>query len=123
MTILWKLTVINHKSRNGLHTSKIYLLYIDFRRDLGLAVLTQVTKKAMTLFASTNFVLDPEKEERAKDMYQNYVADYRSQLKFGDEEQEQTGEPRVCISHACYVNFNVFLQQKLLQVCTLSTKR
>ncbi|OXU30933.1 hypothetical protein TSAR_013161 [Trichomalopsis sarcophagae] len=57
----------------------------------GLAVLAQVTKKAITLFASTNFVLDPEKEERARDMYQNYVADYRSQLKFGDEEQEQTG--------------------------------
>lgn len=58
----------------------------------GLAVLSQVTRKAITLFGLTNFGLDKEKRERAKDIYQTYIADYRSKLKFGAEEEEQTGK-------------------------------
>ena len=39
----------------------------------------------------SNFELDKDREERAKDLYQTYVSNYRSKIKFKDAEVEPTG--------------------------------
>lgn len=41
-------------------------------------MLTQITRKMGVLFGISNFELDKEKDERAKQLYQNYVADYNT---------------------------------------------
>lgn len=40
----------------------------------------------------SNFELDKDREERAKDLYQTYVSNYRSKIKFKDAEVEPTGD-------------------------------
>lgn len=59
---------------------------------LGLALLSTVSRKVGALFGMSNFEFDKDREERAKDLYQTYVSDYRSKLKFKDTEMEPTGE-------------------------------
>lgn len=41
-------------------------------------MLTQITRKMGVLFGISNFEFDKEKDERAKQLYQNYVADYNT---------------------------------------------
>ncbi|XP_076248774.1 uncharacterized protein LOC143188423 [Calliopsis andreniformis] len=57
----------------------------------GLALLSTVSRKVGALFGMSNFEFDGDREERAKDLYQTYVSDYRSRLKFADVESEPTG--------------------------------
>ncbi|XP_024947549.1 uncharacterized protein LOC107274516 [Cephus cinctus] len=57
----------------------------------GLTLLTQVTRKVGMLFSMSGFQLDEEREVRAKDLYQTYISDYRSKLKYGVGEPEPTG--------------------------------
>ena len=61
---------------------------------LALILLAQVTQKATLLFGMSNFTLDSEKEERARDLYQSYVSDYKSNLIFGQDEPEPSGKFR-----------------------------
>ncbi|KAL2714157.1 myosin-9-like isoform X1 [Vespula squamosa] len=46
---------------------------------------TQLTRAMSILFGISNFELDKEKNERAKQLYQNYVADYISNFTFGKD--------------------------------------
>ncbi|XP_043285792.1 LOW QUALITY PROTEIN: uncharacterized protein [Venturia canescens] len=66
---------------------------IDFKFEGGaLNLLSRVSGKVNTLFAMSNIELDPGDEARAKDLYQRYVADHRSKLKYEEEEEaEPTG--------------------------------
>ncbi|KAJ8664714.1 hypothetical protein QAD02_006376 [Eretmocerus hayati] len=57
----------------------------------GLAVLEQVTLKAVTLFHMTDFDLNEERQEIAQDHYDAYITQYHSKLRFGDGEEEETG--------------------------------
>ncbi|XP_071873648.1 uncharacterized protein [Bombus fervidus] len=57
----------------------------------GLSLLSTVSRKVGALFGMSNFELDKDREERAKDLYQTYVSNYRSKIKFKDAEVEPTG--------------------------------
>ncbi|CAK9829512.1 hypothetical protein ANTRET_LOCUS6833 [Anthophora retusa] len=57
----------------------------------GLALLSTVSRKVGALFGMSNFEFDKDREERAKDLYQTYVSNYRSKLKFDDTGLEPTG--------------------------------
>ncbi|XP_076764354.1 uncharacterized protein LOC143431473 [Xylocopa sonorina] len=57
----------------------------------GLTLLSTVSRKVGALFGMSNFEFDKDREERAKDLYQTYVSNYRSKLKFDDVEFEPTG--------------------------------
>ncbi|XP_020719488.1 synaptonemal complex protein 1 [Bombus terrestris] len=57
----------------------------------GLTLLSTVSRKVGALFGMSNFELDKDREERAKDLYQTYVSNYRSKIKFKDAEVEPTG--------------------------------
>ncbi|KOC61449.1 hypothetical protein WH47_05053 [Habropoda laboriosa] len=57
----------------------------------GLALLSTVGRKVGALFGMSNFEFDKDREERAKDLYQTYVSNYRSKLKFDDTGLEPTG--------------------------------
>ncbi|XP_017893227.1 uncharacterized protein LOC108632883 [Ceratina calcarata] len=57
----------------------------------GLALLSTVSRKVGALFGMSNFEFDKDREERARDMYQTYVSNYRSKQKFDDAGLEPTG--------------------------------
>ncbi|KAK9296352.1 hypothetical protein QLX08_009670 [Tetragonisca angustula] len=57
----------------------------------GLALLSTVSRKVGALFGMSNFEFDKDREEKAKDLYQTYVSNYRSTIKFKDAEVEPTG--------------------------------
>ncbi|XP_076286156.1 uncharacterized protein LOC143211913 [Lasioglossum baleicum] len=57
----------------------------------GLALLSTVSRKVGALFGMSNFEFDQDRDERAKDLYQTYVSNYNSKLKFRDEEADATG--------------------------------
>lgn len=57
----------------------------------GLALLSTVSRKVGALFGMSNFEFDKDREERARDMYQTYVSNYRSKQKFDDADLEPTG--------------------------------
>ncbi|XP_046826503.1 uncharacterized protein LOC124427533 [Vespa crabro] len=62
----------------------------------GLVLLAQITRKMGVLFGISNFELDKEKNERARQLYQNYIADYNTYtLKFGKDELE----PALIVEH------------------------
>lgn len=45
----------------------------------------------------TNFELEQEKEDRARDLYQTYVSNYNSNMIFGTGEEEPIGK------YYCYI--------------------
>ncbi|XP_014218834.1 uncharacterized protein LOC106647092 [Copidosoma floridanum] len=57
----------------------------------SIALLKKVAQKAMTMLSATSFELNPQRAIRAKDLYETYIADYQSNLRFGGEETEPTG--------------------------------
>nr|XP_031828092.1 uncharacterized protein LOC116425046 [Nomia melanderi] len=57
----------------------------------GLALLSTVSRKVGALFGMSNFEFDKDRDDRAKDLYQTYVSDYNSKLKFKDEKAETRG--------------------------------
>lgn len=57
----------------------------------GLALLSQVSQKVGVLSSSGGPDLNKERQERARDMYQTYVSEYKSKLKYGNE-TEASGE-------------------------------
>ncbi|XP_076170847.1 uncharacterized protein LOC143148426 [Ptiloglossa arizonensis] len=57
----------------------------------GLALLSTVSRKVGALFGMSNFDFDKDREDRAKDLYQTYVSNYHSRLKFEDRDFEPTG--------------------------------
>lgn len=59
---------------------------------LGLALLSNVSRKVGQLFGMSNFEFDKDREERARDLYQTYVSNYRSNVKFKEEEVEPPGK-------------------------------
>ncbi|KAF3422442.1 hypothetical protein E2986_05677 [Frieseomelitta varia] len=63
----------------------------------SLALLSTVSRKVGALFGMSNFEFDKDREEKAKDLYQTYVSNYRSTIKFKDAEVEPTG--RLIVEH------------------------
>ncbi|KAF7394089.1 hypothetical protein HZH68_010908 [Vespula germanica] len=59
------------------------------------ALLTEVTQLMGILLGMSNFELDKEKNERARQLYQTYIADYVSNLKFG----KHVLEPALIVEH------------------------
>lgn len=57
-----------------------------------MTLLSNVIKKATLLVQQTSYPLSDDKLEKAKDMYQEYVAEYQSNLKFGREVEEEQGK-------------------------------
>ncbi|XP_012341756.1 synaptonemal complex protein 1-like [Apis florea] len=57
----------------------------------SLALLSNVSRKVGQLFGMSNFEFDKDREERARDLYQTYVSNYRSNVKFKEEEVEPPG--------------------------------
>ncbi|XP_012261634.2 myosin-9-like isoform X1 [Athalia rosae] len=56
----------------------------------GLALLSQVSHKVAMISGAGGPELDKDRKERAKDMYQTYISEYKSKLKYG-KEPEITG--------------------------------
>ncbi|CAG5082848.1 Protein of unknown function [Cotesia congregata] len=54
-----------------------------------LTLLNQVTKKANMLFGLSNFEMTLEEEEKAKNLYQSYVAEKRSKIYYENDVVEQ----------------------------------
>lgn len=52
-------------------------------------LLADVHKRVQFLANISNFILEVDKEERARDMYQSYISDHRSNMKFSKETEEQ----------------------------------
>lgn len=61
------------------------------REILGLALLSQVSQKVGMLSGAGGSHFDKDREERARDMYQTYISEYKSKLKYGNE-TEMSGE-------------------------------
>ena len=57
----------------------------------GLTLLSTVSRKVGTLFGMSNFEFEKDREDRARDLYQTYVSDYHSKLRFDDVDSEPTG--------------------------------
>ncbi|XP_058793179.1 uncharacterized protein LOC131665347 [Phymastichus coffea] len=57
----------------------------------GLAVLTQVSRKANALFMMTNFPMNKAREEKSRNEYADYITECRARMKFGDGDVEQSG--------------------------------
>jgi len=64
---------------------------------IALELVKQVLNKASILVENTNYPLDPEKMEKAKEMYMEYVSDYQSNLKFGEVAEEEPGTKLIFI--------------------------
>lgn len=73
-------------------SGRLHILLIVSYLYLGLTLLSTVSRKVGALFGMSNFELDKDREERAKDLYQTYVSNYRSKIKFKDAEVEPTGD-------------------------------
>ncbi|KAL2743408.1 uncharacterized protein V1477_008897 [Vespula maculifrons] len=58
-------------------------------------LLTEVTQLMGILLGMSNFEFDKEKNERARQLYQTYIADYISNLKFGND----VVEPALIVEH------------------------
>ncbi|KYN39759.1 hypothetical protein ALC56_05867 [Trachymyrmex septentrionalis] len=56
-----------------------------------LALLSKISQKIHTLFNISNFELQGEKEDQARDLYHTYVSNYNSNLIFGTGEEEPIG--------------------------------
>ncbi|XP_043496528.1 uncharacterized protein LOC122520529 [Polistes fuscatus] len=61
----------------------------------GSVLIAQISRKMGSLFGMSNFELDKEKDEKARNLYQSYVADYSSNLKFGKD----ILEPALIVEH------------------------
>ncbi|XP_054012938.1 uncharacterized protein LOC128894899 [Hylaeus anthracinus] len=70
---------------------ELYLPVIEKMETEGLALLSTVSRKVGALFGMSNFEFDKDREDRAKDLYQTYVSDYHSRLKFDSQKLEPTG--------------------------------
>ncbi|XP_043248376.1 uncharacterized protein LOC122395110 [Colletes gigas] len=70
---------------------EIPLPIIDKMETEGLTLLSTVSRKVGALFGMSNFEFDKDREQRAKDLYQTYVSDYHSRLKYDDLKLEPTG--------------------------------
>ncbi|XP_076623261.1 uncharacterized protein LOC143342861 [Colletes latitarsis] len=70
---------------------EIPLPIIDKMETEGLTLLSTVSRKVGALFGMSNFEFDKDREQRAKDLYQTYVSDYHSRLKFDNLKLEPTG--------------------------------
>ncbi|XP_078044078.1 uncharacterized protein LOC144473765 [Augochlora pura] len=57
----------------------------------GLTLLSTVSRKVGALFGMSNFEFDKDRDDRAKDLYQTYVSNYNSKLKFKTDQAETTG--------------------------------
>ncbi|XP_057335272.1 uncharacterized protein LOC130674025 isoform X2 [Microplitis mediator] len=63
-----------------------------------LTLLNQVTKKANILFGLSNFEMTPEDEEKAKNLYQSYVAEKRSKIYHNNHAAERKV---MTVEHVC----------------------
>lgn len=57
-----------------------------------LVLLSKISRKIGILFGMSNFDLEQEKEDRARDLYQTYISNYSSNLIFGTGEEEPIGK-------------------------------
>jgi len=62
-----------------------------------LVLLSKISRKVNLLFGMSNFELEQEKEDRARDLYQTYVSNYNSNMIFGTGEEEPIGK------YYCYI--------------------
>lgn len=62
--------------------------------------MAEVTQLMGILLGMSNFEFDKEKNERARQLYQTYIADYISNLKFGKDVLEP-GKSLVTHIHIC----------------------
>ncbi|XP_029055566.1 coiled-coil domain-containing protein 183 [Osmia bicornis bicornis] len=67
------------------------IVVIEKMETEGLTLLSTVSRKVGALFGMSNFEFNKDREQRAKDLYQTYVSDYHSKLKFEDAGFEPTG--------------------------------
>lgn len=56
-----------------------------------LVLLSKISRKISILFGMSNFNLEQEKADRARDLYQTYVSNYNSNLIFGTGKEEPIG--------------------------------
>ncbi|XP_050466291.1 uncharacterized protein LOC126859249 isoform X1 [Cataglyphis hispanica] len=56
-----------------------------------LVLLAKISRKINILFSMSNFDLEQEKADRARDLYQTYVSNYNSNLIFGPGKEEPIG--------------------------------
>ncbi|KAL6445204.1 hypothetical protein ACFW04_002228 [Cataglyphis niger] len=56
-----------------------------------LVLLAKISRKISILFSMSNFDLEQEKADRARDLYQTYVSNYNSNLIFGPGKEEPIG--------------------------------
>ncbi|XP_015127127.1 uncharacterized protein LOC107048473 [Diachasma alloeum] len=75
----------------------------------ALSLLSQVTKKMMVLYGMSNFDLDEESERNARTLYQTYVANAHSKMRFGDEDVEPTG---IVVEHQV-IDTSVFTREDI----------
>ena len=68
------------------------IVVIEKMETEGLTLLSTVSRKVGALFGMSNFEFNKDREQRAKDLYQTYVSDYHSKLKFEDAGFEPTGK-------------------------------
>ncbi|XP_044588858.1 uncharacterized protein LOC123268043 [Cotesia glomerata] len=86
-----------------------------------LTLLNQVTKKANMLFGLSNFEMTPEEKEKAKNLYQSYVAEKRSKIYYENdvvERKEITVEHEI-IDLSVISRSDIKNQSKnLIEMCT-----
>ncbi|XP_063986326.1 uncharacterized protein LOC135167249 [Diachasmimorpha longicaudata] len=75
----------------------------------AISLLSRVTKKMMVLYGMSNFDLDEESERNARILYQTYVADVHSKMKFEDEDVEPTG---IVVEHEV-IDTSVFTREDI----------
>ncbi|KAL6445206.1 hypothetical protein ACFW04_002228 [Cataglyphis niger] len=68
-----------------------------------LVLLAKISRKISILFSMSNFDLEQEKADRARDLYQTYVSNYNSNLIFGPGKEEPIGK------YCYYYIFYIFL--------------
>ncbi|EFN89878.1 hypothetical protein EAI_00749 [Harpegnathos saltator] len=78
--------------KTGKDVGKDILKEFDDKEDADvLVLLAKITRKISILFNMTNFDLEQEKENKARNLYQIYVSNYNSDLIFKNSEEEQIG--------------------------------
>lgn len=74
-----------------------------------LLLLAKISRKVYLLFSMSNFELEQEKEDKARDLYQTYVSNYNSNMIFGTGEEEPIGK-YCCYIYMYFTNFYLTYQ-------------
>lgn len=72
-------------------------------------LLAKIARKIHILFNMSNFDLEKEKEDRARNLYQTYVSNFSSNLIFGSGEEEPIGKEYIFRGICLLKLSNIFL--------------